>query len=313
MIEIIIHGRGGQGAFTAAKLLGAAAALGDGVHSLAYPSFGPERRGAPIRAFVKIDSAQIGDRSEVKRADYVVYLDETLFAENWEDELKEDGVVLLNSKLGFDDARVKCIDASGIALEVLGRDIPNTVFVAAIATLSDKVSLTNVETAIRDYMPAKLVEKNLAVIEKFATCKQGLSPRCTPRADNHAGVAKEMRECVAAGTVPFATERGGVIIPKLIKKLPAKEQFCHNTCGKAGMLVTKNCGWRLEKPVVDKKKCTGCFQCYMACPDGCVFKAGEDRKKVAIDYDFCKGCAICARACKFDAIKMVAERGESSR
>ena len=63
MIEVLWHGRGGQGAFTAARLLGAAASMADGRHALAFPSFGPERRGAPMRAFTKMADAPIGDRT----------------------------------------------------------------------------------------------------------------------------------------------------------------------------------------------------------------------------------------------------------
>ena len=80
----IWHGRGGQGAFTAARLLGAAASLAEGRFVLAFPSFGPERRGAPIRAFTKMDDAPIGDRSASAQADFVVYLDDTLLDEDWQ-------------------------------------------------------------------------------------------------------------------------------------------------------------------------------------------------------------------------------------
>lgn len=66
MIDVLWHGRGGQGAFTAAKLLGAAYAV-RGSYSIAFPSFGPERRGAPVRAFTKLDSCRIGDRSEIEK------------------------------------------------------------------------------------------------------------------------------------------------------------------------------------------------------------------------------------------------------
>ena len=169
MIEVIWHGRGGQGAFTAARLLGATASLTEDLFSLAFPSFGPERRGAPIRAFTKIDTTPIGNRSEVRKADYVVYLDETLFGENWEGELKGNGKVLLNTKQNFDDEKVISIDASGIAEEVLGRDIPNTVFVALLSKLSDTLSLNETREAVQNYMPEKLVSKNLQVIDYVDT------------------------------------------------------------------------------------------------------------------------------------------------
>lgn len=106
IIEILWHGRGGQGAFTAARLLGAACSLADGRYALAFPSFGPERRGAPMRAFTKLDRKPVGDRSAVSQADIVIYLDNTLFGEGWEAELKEGGKVLVNTQETFNDPRV---------------------------------------------------------------------------------------------------------------------------------------------------------------------------------------------------------------
>ena len=119
MIEILWHGRGGQGAFTAARLLGAAASMSEGAYALAFPSFGPERRGAPMRAFTKIDASPIGDRSAITRADFVIYLDDTLLdttSNAWQDELKEGGCVLVNSVRTYADSRIIALDGFGRAL-----------------------------------------------------------------------------------------------------------------------------------------------------------------------------------------------------
>ncbi|MGE1062440.1 2-oxoacid:acceptor oxidoreductase family protein [Megasphaera paucivorans] len=78
MIEIRWHGRGGQGGFTAARLLGMAAAQYDECYAQAFPSFGPERRGAPVLGFTRIDKSPIHDHSKVYECDYVVVLDESL-------------------------------------------------------------------------------------------------------------------------------------------------------------------------------------------------------------------------------------------
>ena len=142
IIEILWHGRGGQGAFTAARLLGAACSLADGRYALAFPSFGPERRGAPMRAFTKLDRKPVGDRSAVSQADFVIYLDNTLFGEGWEAELKEGGKVLVNTQETFDDPRVVSIDADGISAAILGRVIPNTVLRlrdAELRSLEDEI------------------------------------------------------------------------------------------------------------------------------------------------------------------------------
>ncbi len=94
--------------------------------------------------------------------------------------------------------------------------------------------------------------------------------------------------------------------PRLRDFSPTKlEDIPEGTAYEAGYLVTKNCGWRNSRPVVDEKKCVGCLQCYLYCPDGVIYKKDG---KVAVDYDFCKGCGICARCCRTGAIKMEAEK-----
>lgn len=165
MIEVLWHGRGGQGAFTAARLLGAAASLGDESFSLAFPSFGPERRGAPIRAFTKIDNAPIGDRSAIEKADLVIYLDRTLFSDVWEEDLKPNGIVLINSPQKYEDPRIISIDADEISTKILGRAIPNTAFLGAIVAINNKVQLENMKEAVRQYMAPKLHDSNIAIID----------------------------------------------------------------------------------------------------------------------------------------------------
>ena len=77
------------------------------------------------------------------------------------------------------------------------------------------------------------------------------------------------------------------------------------TAYEAGFLITKNAGWRSQKPKIDEAKCTGCLQCYLYCPDGVIFSRDST---VDIDYDFCKGCGICKKICKVRAIEMEVEK-----
>ena len=91
--------------------------------------------------------------------------------------------------------------------------------------------------------------------------------------------------------------------PKHIRDYPTGPSF------DAGHLVSINAGWRTFKPVVDLAACTGCYQCYLLCPDGAIAKT--DNKKIEFDYDFCKGCGVCAHECPFNAIEMIKE--EASR
>ena len=192
MTEILWHGRGGQGAFTAAKLLGAAYSLSEGQFALAFPSFGPERRGAPILAFTKLDSKQIGDRSQIKKADYVIYLDDTLFSPSAFNEIKEGGKILINSKRTREDflkvvstssttAEVRpsvesdetigrsveqfiTFDADSLALEILKMPVTNTVMLALLAKLSGVVSEAQLDAAIEEYMPGKIAAKNVVLV-----------------------------------------------------------------------------------------------------------------------------------------------------
>lgn len=165
MTEILWHGRGGQGAFTAARLLGAAFALkGDDSYSLAFPSFGPERRGAPIRAFTKLDRSPIGNRSEVEKADFSIFLDDTLFSEQAFDELKPGGKILLNTKNSVSDDRVITLDGDKLAAEILKLPITNTIMLGAFVAIYNDISLEDIEEAIRQNMPEKLHEKNITAV-----------------------------------------------------------------------------------------------------------------------------------------------------
>ena len=164
MKEIIWHGRGGQGAFTAARLLGEAYSLRENTFVLAFPSFGPERRGAPIRAFTKLDEKPIGNRSEISKADFSIFLDDTLFTEQAFDELKPGGKILLNTKKIILDERVITIDGDSIAEKYLGLPITNTILLSSLAAVSGYISLDELTEAVRQTMPPRLHEKNIAAV-----------------------------------------------------------------------------------------------------------------------------------------------------
>ncbi len=168
MIEIRWHGRGGQGAFTAAKTLGAAALL-ENKYALSFPSFGPERRGAPIQAFTKIDDKSIINRSEVRKCDYVVFLDETLFSISILHDLKEAGKVILNSAFPEkyrEYPQIITIDANQIALEALKAPITNTAMLGALIGASKIIEVSSVIASLADYLPEKILAKNVQIIQK---------------------------------------------------------------------------------------------------------------------------------------------------
>lgn len=324
MAEVIWHARGGQGAFTAARALGAAASLDADKYALAFPTFGPERRGAPMRAYTKISSAPIGDRSAVSVGDIVVYLDDTLFAKGWETEVAEGGTVLLNSRVAHPDPRVVAIDASGLAADILGRPIPNTAFLGAIAAVCDAVTLEDVCEGIRQTMPAKLHDRNIEVVR---AAYELVSSRAEERVEGdwvsdtsrteepHRVPTTAVKESGAAPE-PRGFSAPDRIIPHLQQFTAQPEDFARSTCFQGGFLVSKNAGWRSMRPVIDHTACTMCLTCYMMCPDGTIYKeyvegdgANARPDAIAIDYDFCKGCGICAKVCPAQCIAMV-EEGE---
>jgi pyruvate ferredoxin oxidoreductase gamma subunit len=170
VIEIRVHGRGGQGSVTAAELLGFAA-HSDGKYAQAFPSFGSERMGAPVQAFVRISDKPIRIRSQVYEPDYVIVQDPTLLEViNVLDGLQEDGLLLINSKkkateLGINTkVKVKTIPAMEIALEVIGRPIMNTILLGAFAAATGEISLEGIQKAIHHKFPGSVGEKNIAAV-----------------------------------------------------------------------------------------------------------------------------------------------------
>jgi len=168
MTEIRWHGRGGQGAFTAAKILGAAA-LKEDKYALSFPSFGPERRGAPVLAFTKIDDKPIQNRSEVKKCNYIVFLDETLFSADYIMDLKENGKIIVsssNASVYLQYNRVITIDALSIAEEILHMPITNTAMLGALIGLSGIIELDSVYSVAEQYLNRKILQKNIEIIKK---------------------------------------------------------------------------------------------------------------------------------------------------
>ena len=168
MIEIRFHGRGGQGAVTAAEIL-AKAAFEDGKYSQAFPFFGVERRGAPVMAFSRIDDKPIRRRYQVYNPDYVVILDEGLLeVVDVFSGIKEGGKIILNTKEDFKtDKNVDfyTIDATGIALDILGVNIVNTVMLGAFAGATGEVSLESIIKIIKETFSGGIGEKNAKAAE----------------------------------------------------------------------------------------------------------------------------------------------------
>lgn len=167
MLEVRLHGRGGQGAVTSAELI-AEAAINEGKYAQAFPSFGPERRGAPVRAFIRIDAEPIRLRNEVEEPDVVVVLDPTLTSVvNVAEGLKKDGIVIVNTSKSAEEvkkeyniqARVATVNATKIATEILGRPIANTTMIGALVKTTNIINIETLKAAF-GHRFGKLGEKN---------------------------------------------------------------------------------------------------------------------------------------------------------
>jgi pyruvate ferredoxin oxidoreductase gamma subunit/2-oxoisovalerate ferredoxin oxidoreductase gamma subunit len=172
LVEIVFHGRGGQGAVTAANLL-VAAALEDGNKGVqAFPFFGAERRGAPVRAFARISGEEIHLRSEIYIPDIVIVLDESIMdIVDVLKGLKKNGKILINTRKkpkGFDFSKnfsVATVDATGIALknEILVGGIPvvNTPILGAVPKILDKVTLKSIQNTVKGKWKGSLADRNV--------------------------------------------------------------------------------------------------------------------------------------------------------
>lgn len=171
MIEIRLHGRGGQGAVTAAEVLAIAGFL-DGKQTQAFPRFGPERRNAPVEAYCRFDDEFISLRAPIYAPDYLVVLDPGLLELGITDGLKSDGIAVINSdkSLKIDGHKVYRVDAIGIANRVLGKPIVNTAMLGAVAK-TGIVSLQSVLKAIDERFSQKLTAINKeAVKQAYDAC-----------------------------------------------------------------------------------------------------------------------------------------------
>ncbi|MCU0679305.1 MAG: 2-oxoacid:acceptor oxidoreductase family protein [Planctomycetes bacterium] len=184
MHEIRIHGRGGQGVVTAAELI-AMAAFAEGWQAQAFPSFGVERTGAPIEAFVRLDKKPIRTREHVYRPDILIIQDATLIGTvNVTSGCSGKTMVIINTAklrneiaLFLDQERrqpvlpenIHALNATQIALDVLGKNIVNTVIVGAFAKATKLISMDSIIKAVTEKFAEKgpeLTEKNIKAVEK---------------------------------------------------------------------------------------------------------------------------------------------------
>lgn len=165
MLQIRVHGRGGQGVVTAAELL-SAAAFAEGKHAQAFPSFGSERTGAPVVAFCRIDDRPIRVREPVLSPDALIVQDVTLLHQaDVLQGIRPDVPILINATRPvalLDHAPIYTVPATRLALEHIGRPVPNAVLLGGFAAMTGWVSIDSIVSAIEQRFTGRLAAGNAA-------------------------------------------------------------------------------------------------------------------------------------------------------
>ena len=292
MGEIRIHGRGGQGSVVAAEWLAAAFVL-DGKYVASFPSFGQERRGVPVAAFLRFDAEPVRERTRVYHPETVLVFDRVLAGlPECYAGLKDGGMAIVNTReekvvpssvtnLGL----FAWVDATGIALQEVGRPIPNSCMLGAFARASGLLSLEVLSRAMGGFLKGDVLAGNRRSMERgFHEVKvRPLTPVASDR---------------KAETNPPPPSVGP-------KSIPFESKFESPWADVQKMLTVLTGDWRFQVPVLDKATCRQCGWCQISCPLGCL-KTGTDGY-FHPDLVYCKGCGICARECPAYAIRMVPE------
>lgn len=317
MLEIRFHGRGGQGAVTSAELL-AQAAISEGKFARAFPSFGPERRGAPVAAFCRIDDRPINLRTNIEQPDIVMVLDPSLFtAVDVTKGLQDNGYLIINSKKepghfmteGLE--KVATVNANQIAMEVLKRPVTNTVLLGALIRLLPVVKTESLIEAVKERFNQKIAGLNIEAVNRayeetsvFSIEDGKTAKSAEPGGTNEPGECAEEKNGVGSKD---NVEPAGVM-----KNLPKQDSEYLWTELEPGIVtkpgssrVNLTGDWRSSVPVVQKERCIKCGLCWVFCPD--VAQIQDSEGCYSIDLNYCKGCGICARECPTGAIHMEKE------
>jgi len=287
------HGRGGQGAKTASRILGDAA-FNDGYFAQDFPIYGAERRGAPVTAFTRFSDEKITEKGFVFAPDITAVMDDSLISDpiaNPFAGLRKGGVAVVNTTRpsasvlpGRDDVSVVTVDLTGQALKILGKPILSSGIAAAVARISGirkEALLTALSEELGDIgLSADMVAKNVSFADVIygELGPLGLKTEELPTTEELVPLAV----VVSDGGIEKVTNTGN--------------SFARHTGN-----------WRTFRPTIDYAKCTNCMICYAYCPESAMSIDRDGR--VRIDYDNCKGCMICMTECPLRAVTQSREVG----
>ena len=293
MYRFRFHGRGGQGVKTASRIFGSAAFL-EGYYAQDFPMYGPERRGAPVTAYVRVSNDNIVERGFIDSPNVVIVADESLLNDPIADPLRgfKNGILFINTphKPVFDsNFKVELLDVTGLALEHIGRTSAISAGIGAVASklagFSKENVLEAVEHELRDIgIDGELLDKNIRLAEV-----------CYDRVNTYD------LDSILDASLEYEYPETEIVDVKLDDVYYGVATIVNigNTASR------RTGGWRIMKPIIDYGKCRKCRICYVYCPDVSILLDEDDTPR--IDYEHCKGCLICSSVCPFKAITIVRE------
>jgi pyruvate ferredoxin oxidoreductase gamma subunit len=292
MIEVRFHGRGGQGAKIASRILGHGAFL-SGFYAQDFALFGAERRGAPVVSCARIGNEPIGQRGYVEEPNLVIVMDASLIkdaAAQVFHGVNSSTPIFINApqnqsaadEQNLPPAKYFFIDLNRIARELIGRAFISAAAAGVAARCVPGITVDALGDAVRNEIAEFGLSQDL-IDKNEAAARQAY--RMTPMIELPAPPQGSQLIESSWQTLPFLGSAGF-----------AAPTIRHP--GSAALRATGN--WRTERPEVDLEKCRRCFLCYLYCPDAAIKLDSENFPHV--DYEHCKGCMICYEECPTDAI-----------
>ncbi|MFX0030088.1 MAG: 2-oxoacid:acceptor oxidoreductase family protein [Candidatus Hermodarchaeota archaeon] len=308
VINLRFHARGGQGGVTASNLC-VEAFYGYGV---CQPLFGAERMGSPTESYVRLSANEdlVRSNEQVYGPHFVSVLDPSLLGEiDVTAGMPKGGWLIVNTSLNQQDIQdivnrkdinVATIDATRIALDVLGRNITNTIILGALIRVSHIFTVEELSDAIARRFKGELAGKNIQAI------KQAIEETCVYDLDIDIDFSIDTK-------VPWQQVRPGLPGYKELDK--AGVWYRDDDVIEVGSSQVMTGTWGEWEIIWDEEKCTDCAQCWYICPDFAIIREkGEDGlwHMAGIDSFHCKSCQNCLNICPVEAITKILKQGPAS-
>lgn len=306
-INLRFHARGGQGGVTASNLCVEAF---DG-YGICQPKFGAERMGSPTESYVRLSLNQelIKSNEQVYVPHFVAVLDDSLLNEvDVTAGLPNGGWLIVNTEmnqkavqltLAREDINVATIDATNIAMEILGRNITNTIILGALIKISHLFTFDQLSDAIMSRFKGEIAGKNVKAI------KQAIEDTCIY--ESEAG-----SELVLSVDTKVPWSQVDMGLPGYKELDLAGVWYCDSDVIRVGSDQVMTGSWGEYNIIWDEEKCTNCAQCWYICPDFTIIRE-KDKDGLyhmkGIDQAHCKSCQNCIEVCPVNAISAELKQG----